>query len=59
MSWRAAGLVDGGATPLDALVGGMRWAFGIGALISVGVLVLAFQLPDRAPTTVPGSEHVA
>jgi DHA2 family lincomycin resistance protein-like MFS transporter len=47
MSWRATDLVDGGAAPLDALVGGMRWAFAVGALLSVAVLVLALRLPGR------------
>jgi DHA2 family lincomycin resistance protein-like MFS transporter len=47
MSWRAADLVTGGAGPLDALVGGMRWAFAVGALLSVVVLVLACRLPGR------------
>jgi MFS transporter, DHA2 family, lincomycin resistance protein len=47
MSWRATDLVDGGAAPLDALVGGMRWAFAVGALLSVAVLLLALRLPGR------------
>ena len=47
MSWRAAGLVRDGVGPLDALVGGMRWAFAVGALLSVVVLVLASRLPGR------------
>ena len=60
MSWRAAGLAPGGAAPLDALVGGMHWAFGVGAVLSVGILVLALRLPNRATTTAPAdSEHVA
>ena len=48
MSWRATELASGGAAPLDALVGGMRWAFAIGAVISLAVVVLAFRLPNRA-----------
>jgi DHA2 family lincomycin resistance protein-like MFS transporter len=47
MSWRAGDLVAGGAAPLVGLVGGMRWAFAVGALLSVAVLVLAFRLPGR------------
>ena len=53
MSWRATELAHGGADRLDALVGGMQWAFGIGAVVSVGVLALAFRLPGRAPAAVP------
>ena len=53
-SWRATDLVDGGAAPLDALVGGMRWAFAVGALLSVAVLLLALRLPGR-----PVAEDVA
>jgi DHA2 family lincomycin resistance protein-like MFS transporter len=56
MSWRAAGLAAGGAAPLDALVGGMHWAFGIGAVLSLGILALALRLPARAT---PTSEQVA
>jgi DHA2 family lincomycin resistance protein-like MFS transporter len=47
MSWRAAGLAEGGAVPLDALVGGMRWAFAFGALVSLAVVGLALLLPPR------------
>jgi len=47
MSWRSADLVRGGTDPVDALVGGMRWAFAVGALLSVVVLVLACRLPGR------------
>jgi DHA2 family lincomycin resistance protein-like MFS transporter len=52
MSWRAGDLVHGGAAPLDAMVGGMRWAFAVGALLSVALLLLAFRLPGRAPAPV-------
>jgi DHA2 family lincomycin resistance protein-like MFS transporter len=48
MSWRAAGLAQGGAGRLDALVGGMQWAFGVSAAVSVLVVVLALRLPGRA-----------
>jgi MFS transporter, DHA2 family, lincomycin resistance protein len=47
MSWRSADLLRGGTDPVDALVGGMRWAFAVGALLSVVVLVLACRLPGR------------
>ena len=48
MSWRAAGLAGSGVVdPLDALVGGMRWAFGFGAIASLVVVVLATLLPGK------------
>lgn len=50
MSWRSADLVRGGTDPVDALVGGMRWAFAVGAVLSLVVLVLAFRLPGRLVT---------
>jgi DHA2 family lincomycin resistance protein-like MFS transporter len=59
MSWRATGLAGGGADPLDALVGGMRWAFAVGALVSVAVVVLAFQLPKRVTADVEAEQPVA
>jgi hypothetical protein len=33
----------------------MQWAFGIGAVVSVGVLALSFRLPGRAPAAVPAA----
>jgi DHA2 family lincomycin resistance protein-like MFS transporter len=61
MSWRATELAQGGAAPLDALVGGMRWAFAIGALVSLVVVVLAFRLPQRAaaPTSTSDEQPAA
>ncbi len=53
MSWRATELAQAGAGRLDALVGGMQWAFAIGAVVSVAVLALAFRLPARATAAVP------
>jgi DHA2 family lincomycin resistance protein-like MFS transporter len=55
MSWRAAALAEGGADRLPALVGGMQWAFAVGAVLSVLVLVLAIRLPGRleSPAEVP------
>jgi DHA2 family lincomycin resistance protein-like MFS transporter len=50
MSSRAAALAEDGAGRLDALVGGMRWGFGVGAVAAVLVLLLAMRLPGR-----PGS----
>jgi DHA2 family lincomycin resistance protein-like MFS transporter len=48
MTWRTGHLAEGGADRLDALVGGMQWGFGVGALLAVAVLVLACRLPRRA-----------
>ena len=47
MSSRATELAQDGADQVHALVGGMQWAFGVGAVLSVAVLVLAFLLPGR------------
>jgi DHA2 family lincomycin resistance protein-like MFS transporter len=47
MSWRAGSLAAGGADPLEALVGGMRWAFAFGAIASVAVVGLALLLPVK------------
>lgn len=55
MSWRAAGLADGGAGPLNSLVAGMQSGFAFGAVMALGVLALAFLLPGRAPRPVDGS----
>jgi DHA2 family lincomycin resistance protein-like MFS transporter len=46
---RSASLSDGGADDLHALVGGMRWGFGVGAVLGVAVLVFAFLMPNRLP----------
>jgi len=47
MSWHATALAEAGAGRVDALVGGMRWAFTVGALLSVLVLLLVTRLPAR------------
>ncbi len=46
MSSHAGDLVREGHSGLDAMAGGMRWAFGLAALISLTVLVLAATLPS-------------
>ena len=51
MSWRARTLVEGGADRLHAVVSGMQWAFGVGALVSVLVLCLALAIPQRPAGT--------
>jgi DHA2 family lincomycin resistance protein-like MFS transporter len=53
MSWRAAALAGGGADPVEALVGGMRWAFAFGAIASVAVVGLALMLPRKAAADEP------
>ena len=47
MSWRAAGLAEAGTPAADALVAGLRWGFGVGAVLGVVVLVLAVVLGGR------------
>ncbi len=55
LSWRSAQLTAGGASEAAAYVGGVRAAFGISAVLAVGVVVLATMLPNRLPEgTVPG-----
>ncbi len=48
LSSRANALLEGGATPSAAFVGGVQWAFGAAALISVVVAALVLTLPSRA-----------
>jgi MFS transporter, DHA2 family, lincomycin resistance protein len=48
MSWRATSLAHEGVDRMHALVDGMQWAFGVGAVLSVAVLALAIALPRRA-----------
>ncbi len=51
MSSRATSLTAEGAGTREALVGGMQWAFGVGATLAVAVLVLGVVLPGRLPAT--------
>jgi DHA2 family lincomycin resistance protein-like MFS transporter len=53
MTSRATDLATEGDAPLDALLGGMRTAFLVGALLSLIVVALALVLPGRLPK----SEH--
>ena len=48
MSSRTNMLLDDGATPSAAFVGGVQWAFGAAAIISVAVAALVLLLPARA-----------
>lgn len=51
MSKRTAALIEQGQDAATAQVGGMTWAFGFGAALSVVVLALLAQMPNR-PTPV-------
>jgi DHA2 family lincomycin resistance protein-like MFS transporter len=56
LSSRSADLARGGADPLHAMVGGMQWAFGVGAVLSLAVVGLALLLPRRPEEpAAPGS----
>ncbi len=57
MSSRAASLAGRGVEETGALLGGMRWAFVVGAALSVVVVVLAVALPGR-PARAPGEPAV-
>lgn len=70
LSSRAAALAEEGAGEAEALVGGLQWAFGLGAVIALAVVGLALVLPRHAPESgeedaaegvaedvVPGAQH--
>ncbi|MEJ7831671.1 MAG: MDR family MFS transporter [Nocardioides sp.] len=59
MSSRAANLASDGAGDLDALLGGMRWAFAVGAGLSVVVVALALLLPGRLDEARVGDEELS
>jgi DHA2 family lincomycin resistance protein-like MFS transporter len=50
MAGRAAGAAVDGAQPVAALGHGIRWGFGVGAVLAVAVLAIAFfvRTPDHA-----------
>lgn len=53
-------LLDGGASELGAYVGGMQWAFGLSAILSIAVIILAVVLPGRLPAGQDGPhEHLS
>jgi DHA2 family lincomycin resistance protein-like MFS transporter len=56
MSWRATALSQEGASVADAAIGGTQWAFITGAVLSIGIIVLALVIPSRAPEGM-GSGH--
>jgi DHA2 family lincomycin resistance protein-like MFS transporter len=49
MSSRAVQLATSGAGEAESMLGGLRWAFWIGAALSLVVVVLAIRLPGRLP----------
>jgi len=52
---RTTSLMKDGHVKLDAEVGGYHWAFAVGALLSLGILVVTFLLPNRPATPVHGA----
>jgi DHA2 family lincomycin resistance protein-like MFS transporter len=57
MSWRAVSLSHDGASAAQAAIGGTQWAFITGALLSIGIIVLALVIPSRAPEGMSGHAH--
>jgi len=49
LTWHTTTLVHSGSTATEAAFGGMQWAFGASAVLSVGIIVLAWLLPKEAP----------
>ena len=47
MASRQDSLLEAGRAPLEALMGGMRWGFGVGPLLAVLVVAVAFAMPGR------------
>ncbi|CAB4751255.1 unannotated protein [freshwater metagenome] len=58
LSSRAAALAEEGAGEAEALVGGLQWAFGLGAVIALAVVGLALVLPRHAPEDAPEDAEV-
>lgn len=51
---RQESLARDGLSGLASYSGGMQWAFGLSAFVSLGVIVLATLLPNRLPAGGPG-----
>lgn len=49
LAWHTATLTRSGSSAAEAAFGGMQWAFGASAVLSVGILILAWLLPKEAP----------
>jgi len=58
---RQESLSDDGLSGLASYNGGMQWAFGLSAILSLGVIVLAVLLPNRLPESEqnPPVGHIA
>ena len=48
MAGRAASAAADGATQLGALSTGVRWGFGVGAVIAIGVVAISFAVRTPA-----------
>ncbi len=59
LSWRSTTLAEGGASPAEAYVGGVEWAFGAAAGIAVAVVGLVLLLPSRVADEDPGAGAAA
>jgi DHA2 family lincomycin resistance protein-like MFS transporter len=59
LSSRSVSLAEGGATPDEAFVGGLEWAFGAAGLIGVAVVGLTLLLPSRVEGAGPGQHDEA
>ena len=59
LSSRSVSLAEGGATPEEAFVGGLEWAFGAAGLIGVAVVGLTLLLPSRVEGAGPGQHDEA
>ncbi|MGL5863110.1 MAG: MDR family MFS transporter [Phycicoccus sp.] len=57
LSWRSASLADDGAGDTEAFVGGVQAAFGVSAVLAIGVVVLAVLLPGRLPAAAVARPH--
>jgi DHA2 family lincomycin resistance protein-like MFS transporter len=56
MSWRSVAAIRDGVAPAAAEMQGMRWAFGVGAVLCLVVLGLVHLLPARLPDHGSGHE---
>src|SRR5688500_10094832 len=50
MENRSESLAASGSTVSESFVGGLQWAFAVGAIIGVAVIVLSLMLPSRVET---------
>jgi len=57
MAGRAATAAEAGAAPLVALSDGIRWGFGVGAVIAVATVGIAFAVRTPAVQDAPADSH--